>query len=394
MAPIVMPKPSFEEPSTFVGEETAAPLIEPLSPFEASTQVDMAPIVVPEQPVSPFEASTQVDMAPIVMPKPSFEEPSTFVGEETAAPPIEPVSPFEASTQVDMAPIVVPEQPVSPFEAATQVDMAPIVPGKEHPVETAQKPADKKKSKKTAATRKPSRPAKKANPLLIVGVIGLVMLVTAGVLFWFFGGEFISTANCLSDPGGGLLLVKSPYSGSVRIDGRISSPLEWSQAYCVDMKLLEQNVGPFTRSARWWIKNDEQWLYFLVRVPKDVPVRGVFVDYFWPKYENGGWERSDGMSVTIEGEFDDVYGWDETQWFSDGSADPPGMNDVEGAAREDSQYWWFELKKPLDSRERYDWSWRTGMAIGSLDMDHFLLGLWTGETHFSRYLQLRISVKP
>jgi hypothetical protein len=240
----------------------------------------------------------------------------------------------------------------------------------------------------------PSRPAKKANPLVILGVIGLVMLAAACVLFWLFSGEFISSTNCLFDPGGGLLFVTSPYSGSVRIDGRISSPLEWSRAYCVDMKLLEKREGPFTRTARWWIKNDEQWLYFLVRVPKDVPVRGVFVYYFWPKYENGRWQHSDGMVVTTAGEFDDVHGWDETQWFSDGSADPPGMNDVEGAAHEDSQYWWFEFKKPLDSRERYDWSWRTGMTIGSLEMDHFLLGLWTGESGFSRYLQLRISTKP
>jgi hypothetical protein len=413
MEPISIPRPSFDEPATFVGEKAPPPPVEPASPFEASTQVDMEPISIPKpsfdepatfvgeqalappvEPVSPFEASTQVDMEPISIPKPSFDEPVTFVVEQAPAPPVEPVSPFEASTQVDMAPIAVPEKPVSPFEAATQVDMEPIVPGKEGIVETTPKVEEKKKIKAAKPSREKARTGRKVHPVVIVGVIGLVMLVVVGALFWLFGGGYVSSSNCLVDPGGGLLVVKSPYSGSVHIDGRISSPLEWSRAYCADMKLLELMEGPFSRVVRWWIQNDENNLYVLVRVPKEVPVRGMFVDYFWPRYENGRWERSDGLNVNIEGLFDDIYGWDETQWFSDGSANPPGMNNVEGAAHEDSLYWWFEAKKALDSREIYDWSWHTGMRVGTTDFDHLLVGIWTAKTGFSRYLQLHISMKP
>ena len=97
----------------------------------------------------------------------------------------------------------------------------------------------------------------------------------------------------------------------VQVDGEISSVDEWSKALCVDLRLHEgiDYDSPNVHHARWWVQNDDQFVYFLVRVPKNLPLSGVAVDYFWPRY-TGTWEHSDATFVNIDGDSFDGTNWD------------------------------------------------------------------------------------
>jgi tetratricopeptide (TPR) repeat protein len=199
--------------------------------------------------------------------------------------------------------------------------------------------------------------------------------------------------SCNNDDGESKFLkFKSPFTTrSVTIDGLISSSDEWDNAFCVDMRFYEWGDfqdGNILR-ARWWVQNDDQFIYYLVSVSKDLPVRGVAADYFWPKY-TGGWAHSDGVFIDKEGEFQDMSNWDESNWYKDDELSPPGSVDTEAAMNTDDEYFWFEIKKALNSGDSYDWTLEPGQIIGDNPADSFLFALVMEESFYIRYLQMEL----
>jgi hypothetical protein len=186
--------------------------------------------------------------------------------------------------------------------------------------------------------------------------------------------------------------VRSPFiSHSVEIDGQITSTEEWSNAPCIDFRLhYGINVtNPNFQRARWWVQNNGQDIFFLVRVPKEHATRGVFVDYWWPEY-TGTWEHSDGIYAKTNGEISDLGQWDEMQWQEDKDLDPPGTVDIEARSTEDDEFYWFELKRALNSGDSYDWVFEPGQIYGANPYDSVMIGMESEEGTFLRYIQLEI----
>jgi len=186
--------------------------------------------------------------------------------------------------------------------------------------------------------------------------------------------------------------ITSPFtSAAVQIDGVFSSEEEWADAVCADLRShYGINVtNPYYHRIRWWIQNNSTDLFFLARVPKNLAVRGVFVNYFWPFY-TGTWEHSDGVFLRLSGEPSDWGLWDESNWNSDEDMDPPGTVDVEVAIGEDEEYYWFEFRRPLNSGDPNDWALEPGQTIGNNPDDSFMVGIVLEEGDFLRYLQLTL----
>lgn len=185
---------------------------------------------------------------------------------------------------------------------------------------------------------------------------------------------------------------QSPYiSHAVQIDGKISSNSEWSQAVCMDLRIHEgvDPDSPNVRRAHWWVQNDGQFAYYLARVPKNLSPVGVAVHYFWPEY-TGTWAHSDGVYVNIQGEYLDLANWDEEYFYEDVELTPPGTIDVEAAASQDMDFYWFEIKKDLNSGDQYDWAVAPGQTVGHNPLDSFLFALIFEEGFFTRSLQMHI----
>lgn len=184
--------------------------------------------------------------------------------------------------------------------------------------------------------------------------------------------------------------IQSPLStASVQVDGEISSAEEWSQAACVDLRMHYSinATNPTHHRIRWWVQNNQEDIFFLVRIPSNLATRGIFVDYFWPEY-TGTWEYSDGIYTNIDGLVFDHCNWDEMDWHNDEELDPPGTIDVQAAKSMESEYYWFEIKRPLNSGDSYDWALEPGQVVGNNPYDSFLIGVVLNEGEFMRNLQL------
>jgi hypothetical protein len=180
-------------------------------------------------------------------------------------------------------------------------------------------------------------------------------------------------------------------ANAVTIDGEVS-PVEWDQALCIDLRVYEwgdrQNGEMF--KARWQLQYDQLFIYYLVRVPKEIQVKGTAMAYFWPKYD-GTWPHSDGFFVDTTGFYQDHSNWDESDWHKDETLSPPGSVDVVASVTEDDAFYWFEIRKALDSRDGYDWSLEPGDIIGKNPKDTALLVLVVDDSDYYRNIQMALS---
>ena len=200
--------------------------------------------------------------------------------------------------------------------------------------------------------------------------------------------------DCTLDGSGNVYYIPvfSPFSSTpIQVDGKISSDEEWADAACFDFRMHYgiYAPNPSYQKIRWWIKNDNQNIMVLVRVPTELAVQGVFADYFWPEY-NGTWPYSDGVFIRASGEALDSGNWDETNWYSDTDINPPGTIDVEGAVSQEEEFFWFEFSRPLNSGDPIDWAFEPGQTLGNNPYDNFLIGVLLDEGNFMRYLQLTL----
>ncbi|MGB6680871.1 MAG: post-COAP-1 domain-containing protein, partial [Candidatus Bathyarchaeia archaeon] len=184
----------------------------------------------------------------------------------------------------------------------------------------------------------------------------------------------------------------------VTIDGAITGS-EWSEVQPVDVMLYEFD-GTINLPSTYWIMNDDEWLYQLVRIEWDasdvdlVPFSypevllggdHASIAYFWNAYANSDAGTSSGS---------DLNQWEPPllqNWHYD-LADG-GENNVEAAAIHDGTYYWFEYKKELDSGDGYDWSMVAGQTYGQ-NPDQLSLGLWDNSAlkYYGRDIVLTLAV--
>ncbi len=133
-------------------------------------------------------------------------------------------------------------------------------------------------------------------------------------------------------------------------------------------------IGNKIVSSTWYVKNDKQRLYLMVRIPKTnfTPV-SVGVNYFYPYPFMDYWRHSDTMGFG-DGKPLDQYGWDEKNWHDDLS--DRGRMDTRAKHSEADQYYWYEFSKPLDSGDDHDWSWTPGDKIGTDITGDLMIGSW------------------
>jgi hypothetical protein len=82
--------------------------------------------------------------------------------------------------------------------------------------------------------------------------------------------------------------------------------------------------------------------------------------------------------------------WDEMNWHYDTELDPPGTVDIEARSTEDEEFYWFELKRALNSGDSYDWVFEPGKTYGDNPYDSVMIGIESAEGTFLRYIQLTI----
>jgi len=185
---------------------------------------------------------------------------------------------------------------------------------------------------------------------------------------------------------------------AVTLDGVITDAAEWAEATAVEMPLWAWHLGPQRITGRWWLQNDNQWLYLLCRVPwpgDDLAANDAsYIDFFWPPGSCCPWEHSDMGFVRYDGQAGDLHGWNESQWLAD--LDSGGTNDVEGAASYDGTYYWFEYRKRLNCGDGFDWAWNPGQTVGTGLTGDLLLGYWdaSGFTVYEQYVTIGLSSPP
>jgi hypothetical protein len=151
----------------------------------------------------------------------------------------------------------------------------------------------------------------------------------------------------------------------------------------------ELDSGTNVFRVRWRVQNDERYVYYLARVKRVPQPRGVAVDYFWPEY-TGSWAHSDGLFVNSGGDYIDMANWDEEQWHEDIELSPAGTVDVKAAVRKDGEYYWFEIRRELDSGDQWDWAVEPGDTVGFNPDDSFLFALIFEGSYAGRNAQLRL----
>ena len=161
----------------------------------------------------------------------------------------------------------------------------------------------------------------------------------------------------------------------------------------MDMQFFELgNMNQGERQyARWYVQHDSQFIYFLVLVKVDEHLNGVAIDYFWPVY-TGAWAHSDGVFVNVSAEVQDLANWDEANWYEDSELDPAGSIDAEAKVTELNDFYFIEIKRPLDSGDEYDWAFQPGDEIGAAPSDSFLFAIITEESYFSRNLKMKLAL--
>jgi outer membrane protein assembly factor BamD (BamD/ComL family) len=236
-------------------------------------------------------------------------------------------------------------------------------------------------------------------PILIL--LSVILVSTLGVLILKAQPSIFppcTTVLSLSDP----LFIESSFNSTLkRVDGKITYPSEWAGSKCYKLRLAAQPPGQGCGTGNksvpfeWYLMNDEQRLYMLIRFSKhDFTPTGIHFSYFYPYPLSGEWQFSDSMAYFGSRDFDQ-YGWNASKgkWSDDVS--DGGTMDTRVKSSQDGQSYWFELSKPLDSGDSHDWLWRPGDKVGTGLTGDLMIGSFgtsssAGEAYGCRMIQLQL----
>ena len=185
----------------------------------------------------------------------------------------------------------------------------------------------------------------------------------------------------------------------VYIDGDITDAKEWIDANSIELN-LGTNYGrspPFLET-KIWAKNDMTNLYLLYRIKfpyNSYDLTDQAFIYYLLHNATGGYIATDRSIIGQMGNTVDQFNYTGTTWQNDL---PGGENNVEGMGHYDSLFYWFEIKKPLNSGDMRDWVFEHGETYGyassPIDLsDHLCIGLHDRSERYAiqNYIQLVIA---
>lgn len=189
-------------------------------------------------------------------------------------------------------------------------------------------------------------------------------------------------------------------------DGRVTNTNEWSDASNGSLR-LDCGVGGLfwvgcgfkapvdSLNATVWVKHDATWLYLLYQVPRITYewVNGpeVWINYCYSATGREPWIGCDVGSVYMNVTDRSTYAQDRFYkgTYSAGGNDITkfgGQLNAIGAASFDKDYYWFELKKMLNSGDTVDWVMVPGKTYGVWDADG-VIWLSFGDSYAPRWGQ-------
>jgi outer membrane protein assembly factor BamD (BamD/ComL family) len=198
-----------------------------------------------------------------------------------------------------------------------------------------------------------------------------------------------------------LLLVESNFSSSLTfVDGKITYPSEWAKSKCYHAPLAAQppgqgcGEGVYSILFDWFLMNDNQRLYMLVRFSKNnfIPT-GIHFSYFYPYPLTDEWKFSDSMGF-FGSKVVDQYGWNSAKgkWVDDVSGG--GTMNTRAKSSADKRTYWFEFSKPLNSGDGHDWTWKPGDKVGTGLTGDLIIGAFgtsvAGANYGCRMIQLQL----
>ena len=262
-----------------------------------------------------------------------------------------------------------------------------------------QKTANRKLAATSNISRRPIRLPRLHPKWIVIGSVTTVLLAALGWLIFMEQATVLpacTSATGIQDP---LFLESKSHSLPILVDGKISYPTEWASGSCYQLHLIryEEGKGCTGNSSiltTWLLRNDNERLYVLVRIPKAVfSPSGAAVDYFYPYPYGDPWKHSDSMGID-QGKPLDRFGWNDKTWRED-TSDGGSMDTVAKATIGD-KYRWYEFSKPIASGDPHDWQWTLGNRIGTAISGDLMIGTWgrtpnSGITqYFCRYIQMRL----
>ena len=204
------------------------------------------------------------------------------------------------------------------------------------------------------------------------------------------------TAN--SDPDN--VIESSWLRNPVAVYGDVTFSNEWSDANKIELT-IGTNYGrsPPFYEVTLWAKNDADYLYLLYCIKFgyiNYDLSDTAYIYYLIPDDVSGLLFSDKSITSQLGDTTDLFNKTGSTWMND--VDKGGENNVEGMGHYDGVFYWFELKKPLDSGDTYDWIFlheeTYGFADSPIDKEeHLCIGLHDHSESYDlqAFIQLIIS---
>lgn len=195
------------------------------------------------------------------------------------------------------------------------------------------------------------------------------------------------------------ILKSSWLRNPVSVDGDITFSNEWSDANKIELT-IGTNYGrsPPFHEVTLWAKNDNTDLYLLYCIKFDLTSYDLddtaYIYYLIPDPVSG-YIFSDKSTVHQLGPTWDYHDL-TTTWTNDLTSG--GENNVDGMGHFDGFFYWFELKKPLNSGDGLDWILLHDETYGFADSpiskdEHLCIGIHDDSEGYDLqdFIQLHIS---
>lgn len=186
----------------------------------------------------------------------------------------------------------------------------------------------------------------------------------------------------------------------VSVDGDITTSNEWSDANKIELS-IGTNYGrsPPFQEVTLWAKNDATDLYLLYCIKFDYhsyDLQDTAYIYYLIPDPLSGYIFSDKSVTGQLGLTQDLHNLTATGWVND--LTKGGSDNIVGMGHFDGMFYWFELKKPLNSGDGLDWIFLLGETYGYADSpiskdEHLCIGLYDHSEGYDLqdFIQLSIS---
>jgi KaiC/GvpD/RAD55 family RecA-like ATPase len=175
----------------------------------------------------------------------------------------------------------------------------------------------------------------------------------------------------------------------VVLDGQATSPDEWSDTVgtVISNRCLGKNCSgfsppvPLLANITIWAKHDGRTIYFLFQVPWPLSLKqsgdSAGFEYHWSQTGLPPWEHADEFSTSEDDQGQDWVFVKSHNTVDDSSSrkldvDVGCKNNIDGREYYDGRNWWFEFRKPLDSGDPCDVTFKVDNRYGAEGIDGLL----------------------